>query len=172
MPVLSNWSLIRRLACEVLTEGKTAQFGFHQHYRNCLFAVHAHRKMPGVARERRAIIVHRQALRTRDTTIRHGISVTTPIVTVIDLASELDRDQVEHAINQADIKGLTNPEKIRRALDEPLVHLYFHDTDLLDRRRRAALLGLLTLLARRRVPTDLDRVANDTCAAELALQRF
>lgn len=45
------------------------------------------------------------------------------------------------------------------ALREPVVHAYFHDTDLRDRRRAAALrLGLL-LLARRRVPTDLDRLA-------------
>lgn len=43
-----------------------------------------------------------------------------------------------------------------RALREPVVHAYFHDTDLLDGRRSAALrLGLL-LLARRREAVDLD----------------
>jgi hypothetical protein len=36
------------------------------------------------------------------------------------------------------------------------VHVYFHDTDLLDRRRRLALRALLTVLARRAEPTDLD----------------
>jgi hypothetical protein len=46
-----------------------------------------------------------------------------------------------------------------RRLDEPLVHVYFHDTDLLDRRRSAALRGALRLLALRRTPADLDAVA-------------
>jgi hypothetical protein len=35
------------------------------------------------------------------------------------------------------------------------VHAYFHDTDLLDRKRSAVLQGALALLARRRTPTDL-----------------
>jgi len=38
----------------------------------------------------------------------------------------------------------------------PMVHVYFHDTDLLDRRRRTVLLFLLRVLALRRPPTDLD----------------
>ena len=41
-------------------------------------------------------------------------------------------------------------------LDEPVVHVYFHDYDLLDMRRRVALVWALRLLARRREPTDLD----------------
>ena len=49
----------------------------------------------------------------------------------------------------------------RRMLPE-VVHVYFHDTDLLDRRRRALLHGVLRLLARRAHVTDLD-----TLAAEL-----
>jgi hypothetical protein len=40
-----------------------------------------------------------------------------------------------------------------------LVHVYFHDTDLLDRRRRVLVSVLLRLLARRAQPTDLDAVA-------------
>ena len=43
----------------------------------------------------------------------------------------------------------------RRALPG-VVHAYFHDTDLLDRRRRALLAALLPLLARVAEPTDLD----------------
>jgi hypothetical protein len=39
------------------------------------------------------------------------------------------------------------------------VHAYFHDTDLVDRRRRALIVAGLTLLGRRRPPTDLDAVA-------------
>jgi len=51
----------------------------------------------------------------------------------------------------------------RRVLDpRPLaghVHVYFHDTDLIDPRRRAALAAALRLLGRRRAPLDLDRLA-------------
>lgn len=50
------------------------------------------------------------------------------------------------------------------------VHVYFHDTDLLDRRRRLALEAALAVLGRRRRPTDLERLADDvaTAAPELA----
>ena len=51
-----------------------------------------------------------------------------------------------------------------RALRERVVHAYFHDTDLLDRRRAAALRSALWLLARRREATDLDRLATDVAA--------
>ena len=44
------------------------------------------------------------------------------------------------------------------------VHVYFHDTDLLDFRRRFTLVATLAVLGRRRAPTDLERVA-----AEVAL---
>lgn len=40
-----------------------------------------------------------------------------------------------------------------------VVHVYFHDTDLLDRRRRLVLPLLLSLLAPRSRPTDLDALA-------------
>ena len=48
-----------------------------------------------------------------------------------------------------------------RALREQVVHAYFHDTDLLDRRRAAALRFALGVLARRRQATDLDRLASE-----------
>ena len=37
--------------------------------------------------------------------------------------------------------------------------MYFHDTDLLDRRRALALRFALEVLGRRRTATDLDRLA-------------
>ena len=40
-----------------------------------------------------------------------------------------------------------------------LVHVYFHDTDLLDVRRRALLRVVLPVLARRARATDLDSLA-------------
>lgn len=49
-----------------------------------------------------------------------------------------------------------------RAALRPLpawVHVYFHDTDLLDRRRRAALIVALSALRRRRRSAALDAVA-------------
>jgi len=45
---------------------------------------------------------------------------------------------------------------------EPVVHVYFHDTDLLDRRRATALRFALTVLGRRRTVTDLDALAELT----------
>jgi len=55
---------------------------------------------------------------------------------------------------------------LARALVRPrsfpdVVHVYFHDTDLLNRRRRAMLRGLLPLLAHRAQPTDLDALARN-----------
>jgi hypothetical protein len=44
-------------------------------------------------------------------------------------------------------------------LDVPVVHAYFHDYDLLDRRRRDTLVAALYLLRLRRGLTDLDRLA-------------
>jgi len=46
-----------------------------------------------------------------------------------------------------------------------VVHVYFHDTDLLDRRRSALLRVLLPLLARREETTDLDSLASDALLA-------
>ncbi len=52
---------------------------------------------------------------------------------------------------------------LARALARPglpsRVHAYFHDTDLVDRRRRALIVAGLTLLGRRRPAADLDTVA-------------
>ncbi len=50
---------------------------------------------------------------------------------------------------------------IRRRSLPGVVHVYFHDTDLLDRRRSALLRVLLPLLARRAQPTDLDALAGE-----------
>jgi hypothetical protein len=55
-------------------------------------------------------------------------------------------------------------------LQEPLVHLYFHDTDLLVRHRVAALRASVALLARKRVPADLDRVASEASSEKLPVR--
>jgi very-short-patch-repair endonuclease len=67
--------------------------------------------------ERRApgITVRRQ--RHRKVSRRHGIPVTGIVTTFIDLAPRLATDDLEHAIGEADIRGLIDPERLRRALD-------------------------------------------------------
>jgi hypothetical protein len=47
----------------------------------------------------------------------------------------------------------------RRGPGEQVVHVYFHDTDLLDRRRAAALRVALAVLGRRLTVVDLDELA-------------
>jgi hypothetical protein len=51
------------------------------------------------------------------------------------------------------------------------MHVYFHDTDLVDRKRRLALVAALRGLARRRRPVRLDEVAASmgAMAPELAV---
>jgi hypothetical protein len=53
------------------------------------------------------------------------------------------------------VRALARP----RGLSHEIVHVYFHDTDLLDRRRDRALAAALRLLALRRRPARLDDVA-------------
>ena len=64
---------------------------------------------------RRGIVVHRRA--AFEATVRDGIRVTTPECTIIDLAATRGRDDVEAMINEADVRGLTDPEKLRAAVD-------------------------------------------------------
>src|SRR4051794_17065421 len=56
------------------------------------------------------IEVHRR--RAFETTTRHGILVTTPACTIIDLAPRLTRDGLEEMIGRADVRGLVTPEKL------------------------------------------------------------
>jgi hypothetical protein len=57
------------------------------------------------------------------------------------------------------------------ALAGPVVHAYFHDTDLLEPRRRAALELGLRLLGRRRRPTDLLALALEVDPPETDFDR-
>jgi very-short-patch-repair endonuclease len=45
------------------------------------------------------------------------VPVTSPVQTLIDLASELPPNRLERAVNEADKHGLVDPETLRRALD-------------------------------------------------------
>jgi very-short-patch-repair endonuclease/predicted transcriptional regulator of viral defense system len=59
----------------------------------------------------------RPSLAGRSLTRRHGIPVTTPVQTLIDLATELADLRLERAVNQADVLDLVDPETLRQALD-------------------------------------------------------
>jgi hypothetical protein len=58
----------------------------------------------------------RPSLPARDFTRRRNIPVTAPIRTLIDLATVLDDNPLERAVNQADVHDLVDPETLREAL--------------------------------------------------------
>ena len=59
-----------------------------------------------------------------------------------------------------------------RVPDSPRVHLYFHDSDLLDRRRRLALAAVLGLLARQGRLADLESVHAELAGESLPRRGF
>jgi very-short-patch-repair endonuclease len=65
------------------------------------------------------LVVHRRTtLDADEVTRRLGIPVTIPVATLIDIAPLLSQDQLEAAINEADKRGLTNPDQLRATLDQ------------------------------------------------------
>jgi very-short-patch-repair endonuclease len=65
-----------------------------------------------------AIRVHRRTgLDRSDRCVRDGIPVTSPRLTLVDLATVLTHGQLEAAINAADKLELIDPEKLRSGLD-------------------------------------------------------
>jgi hypothetical protein len=68
--------------------------------------------------ERRGIKVRsRPSLDARRCVLRHGIPVTDPVQTLIDVATELPPLRLERAVNEADKHDLVDPETLRRQLD-------------------------------------------------------
>jgi very-short-patch-repair endonuclease len=73
----------------------------------------------------------RPSLRAEDILRRDDIPVTSPVQTLIDLATELGSLALERAVNDADKRGLVDPEALREELDRfsgepgvrPLRHL-------------------------------------------------
>ena len=72
---------------------------------------HARRRRPGVA-------VHRRVTLENDRVILEGIPVTSPIYTLIDLATCLPRNETEAAVNKADKRDLVSPDRLRAALHQ------------------------------------------------------
>jgi hypothetical protein len=68
-------------------------------------------RQPGIAVHRRTTIARRDLRR------RYGIPTTSPTLTLVDLATCLEPDQLEAAVNEADKRDLTDPEALRSALD-------------------------------------------------------
>jgi hypothetical protein len=68
-------------------------------------------RQPGIAVHRRTTIAPRDIRR------RYGIPTTSPTLTLVDLATCLEPDQLEAAVNEADKRDLTDPEALRSALD-------------------------------------------------------
>ncbi len=79
----------------------------------------------------------------------------------VELDAPARIDLGEHAL--AAVPTTHSAGDLARALVRPglpqRVHAYFHDTDLVDRRRRWLIVAGLALLGRRRPPTDVDVVA-------------
>jgi very-short-patch-repair endonuclease len=59
----------------------------------------------------------RPSLAARSFVKRHGIPVTDPVQTLIDLATELKPLRLERAVNEADKLDLVDPETLRASLD-------------------------------------------------------
>jgi very-short-patch-repair endonuclease len=67
---------------------------------------------------RPGIVTRRGALAPDDITRHRGIPLTSPVCTLIDLGTRLDRGRLEAAINEADKRDLIDPEALRASLDE------------------------------------------------------
>ncbi len=66
---------------------------------------------------RKGIVVHRSALGPDEITIVDGIPVTTVARTLLDLAAELTRRQLERALHEADIQRLWDVTGLRALMD-------------------------------------------------------
>jgi very-short-patch-repair endonuclease len=69
------------------------------------------------------VTIHRRkGLRAEDVGRCRGIPVTSPVQTLVDIATKLGRDAMEAAINEADKLDLVDPESLRDELDERSGH--------------------------------------------------
>ncbi|HYI80502.1 MAG TPA: type IV toxin-antitoxin system AbiEi family antitoxin domain-containing protein [Thermoleophilaceae bacterium] len=73
--------------------------------------LHVRRRRPGMA-------IYQRTLPASERAAHEDVPVTTVHRTLLDLAARLSRGQLEAAINAADKLDLTNPERLRAALDD------------------------------------------------------
>jgi hypothetical protein len=71
---------------------------------------------PGTPPRGRKITVHRRPLASHERTEVNAIPVTTPIGTLLDLATRLPTRALERAVNEADKRHLVTPHALRAAL--------------------------------------------------------
>lgn len=67
-------------------------------------------------RSRKGIRVHRRELDAQDPSERLGIPLTSPLLTLVDLAACINRKHLEAAINEADKNDLIDPDSLRSSL--------------------------------------------------------
>lgn len=67
---------------------------------------------------RLGVEVHRQALETKDIRTRHDLQLTAPARTIRDLAATVPHE-LDHAINEAQIRRLVTPRELRNLLALP-----------------------------------------------------
>src|SRR4051794_6611302 len=91
-------------------DSAAALWGIWRYLRELFVSVPANSnpRNPGIRIHRRAHI---------DATTCHGIPVTTPTATLIDFAATHPRNEIEAALNEADIKGLIELEPLRNELE-------------------------------------------------------
>jgi very-short-patch-repair endonuclease len=66
----------------------------------------------GGAAKRPGVLLHRTVLPPDEITTHHGIPVTTPARTLLDLAGVLDRTALQRAINEAEVLRLPGPHAL------------------------------------------------------------
>jgi very-short-patch-repair endonuclease len=71
---------------------------------------------PTQRRDRPGLRMHQSVLDARDVTTRHGIPVTTPIRTLLDLAQTLNPEALEEAIRQAEYHRLASATSLSKAV--------------------------------------------------------
>jgi hypothetical protein len=85
------------------------------------------------------VIVHYDDVPAKDRTVLHGISVTTALRTVIDIAADLDAEHVERVVLDCLDRRLFSVEEARARIDEP---------DMLTRRGAQLLRAALAHICR------------------------
>ena len=73
---------------------------------------HVRRRLPGIRAHRRS------NLQAWEITDHDGIPLTSPATTLVDIACDLSRAELERAVNKADDLGLADPEALRAAIED------------------------------------------------------
>ena len=92
-----------------------ALYGVVKDHRNR--PIHVSLTSPSGARSGNGITVHHRRLSRRYVGRRHHIPVTSIVLTLVDIATQLNRLQLERAVSEADSLGLVNPDALRAAID-------------------------------------------------------